>query len=367
MSSLRRFLVEFGAWTLGLLSFSSLVAQAATPELVVYTYDSLAAPKGLASAVVPLFEKQCGCKVKLLASGDAGQMLARLTLDAERGKPVAHVAWGIDQHHWPKARKFAEPWGSWSPKGVAKLTPETRVGAPGEGFLPFDYGVFAFMADQKQLDALKLAAPASHGDLLKPEYKKRFILEDPRTSSPGLGFLLYTLSARSEAWTYWRSLKQQWLTMPQGWDAAYGAFLKGEAPLVWSYISSEAYHRQKDPAGAGRYRAVLFQEGQPLQVEGAFLVRATLGAQPGSRALARRFLEFLLSPEVQQEVPLKNWMHPAIVGTELPESFRKLPKPGKLLKIEEPFGHGAKEPVAQISNSESSISQILDDWLRAIQ
>ncbi len=322
---------------------------------MVYTYDSLAAPGGLGAAVVPKFEKRCGCRVRLVASGDAGQLLARLGLDHERHKPVAQVVWGIDQQLWTQARRFGEPWGTWKPARLERVRPELRVGAPGEGFLPFDYGVLALMADTVQLKQLGIARPAALRDLLKPEFRRRLLLEDPRTSSPGLGFLLFTrqvLGAGEKSWNFWRELKGHWLAMPAGWDQAYGAFLKGEAPLVWSYLSSQAYHREKDAASGDRYQAVLFAEGQPVQVEGAILVRASLDARPELRPLARQFLEYLLSDEVQAEVALKNWMHPVISGTALPASFRSLPKPARLLRLETGSARAAQD---------------LDDWFRVIQ
>ena len=54
------------------------------PELVLYTYDSFLAQRGLGPEVLPLFEAQCGCRVRALSSGDGGQLLTRLQLDAER-------------------------------------------------------------------------------------------------------------------------------------------------------------------------------------------------------------------------------------------------------------------------------------------
>ena len=106
--------------------------------------------------------------------------------------------------------------------------------------------------------------------------------------------------------------------MPPGWDAAYGLFLKGKAPLVWSYVTSEAYHRA---LGSTQYRAVILREGQPLQLEGAVIVR-----DAADRELAGKFLEFLLSSDVQNQVAGTNWMWPAKKSASVPESFKALPR-----------------------------------------
>jgi thiamine transport system substrate-binding protein len=326
-------------------------ARAATPELVIYAYDSFMAPGGLGPEIFPLFEKRCGCKVKALASGDGAQLVSRLELDAKRGKPTAAVVVGLDQHLWARARGLTEPWRDWSPIGYADLPVEVRVEP---GFLPFDYGAFALMADGQGLAKAGVPAPASPRDLTKPQYRRRFLLEDPRTSTPGLAFLLYTQELLKDgAPAYWKSLLGQWLTLAPGWDQAYGLFLKGEAPLVWSYVTSQAYHAEHGDA-SGRYLAVLFDEGQPIQIEGAALVKGALG-KPAELARARSFLEFLLDAEVQTRIPRKNWMMPVVPGTKLPESFQKLPRPKRLVRI------------PQASLSPEAQKSTLDAWGAALR
>lgn len=296
----------------------------------MYTYDSMVAEGGLGEVLFPLFEKKCGCKVRALASGDAGQLLARLQIDAERGKPKAHVVLGIDQHLWPRARNWLESWKDWKPKGYDGLPADLKVG---EGFLPFDYGVFAFMMDTRRLQALKAKPPKSLKALLSPTFKRNIILQDPRTSTPGMAFLLYTSEVLGdEAWSFWERMRGQWLTLAPGWDSAYGLFLKGEAPLVWSYTTSQAYHREKGDV-KGRYQALLFDEGHPVQIEGAALVKGSLRTAE-ERKRAREFLEFLLSSEVQDAIPKRNWMLPVVKSARLPESFKNLPEPEKLHRIE---------------------------------
>jgi thiamine transport system substrate-binding protein len=179
-------------------------------------------------------------------------------------------------------------------------------------------------------------------------------LQDPRTSAPGLAFLLYTAAVYSEESTFknfWDRFKTQWLTLPPSWSQAYGLFLKAEVPLVWSYTTSEAYHREKaDKKGLlpseserNRYRALLFEEGQPLHIEGAFVVSRTLKKEEARlsplefRALRNRiqiFLDTLMSDEIQEAIPRTQWMFPARAGVRLPESFRQLPQPKKVVPLD---------------------------------
>jgi thiamine transport system substrate-binding protein len=177
-------------------------------------------------------------------------------------------------------------------------------------------------------------------DLLNPIWERRLLLEDPRTSTPGLAFLLYTekvLGGGGEVWKFWKKLSRQWLAMTVGWEGAYGLFLKKEAPLVWSYLTSQAYHEENgDLAGdKRRFQTLLFEEGQPYQLEGAAIVKGSLKS-PEDRILARRFLEYLISTEVQKKIPKKLWMYPVLEGVEIPKSFQNLPKSIKLIPLAVP-------------------------------
>jgi thiamine transport system substrate-binding protein len=327
---------------LGLAAATAHAAQPA-PDLVIYAYDSFAAKGGLGPEIVPLFEKSCLCHVSVLPSGDGGQLLNRVQLDAEAKRKGAHILVGLDQSIWDRAKPWTEPWGEWKPKRLDKVSPAHRVEA---GFVPFDYGIFAFMADETALAKKHLAEPRSLKDLLATELKRQILLEDPRTSTPGLAFLLFTHQILGEGavWKWWDAFRTQWLTLSPGWDQAYGLFLKGEAPLVWSYVTSQAYHIEHGEPS--RYRAILFSGGNPVQIEGAAIVKGALGT-PRERELAHAFLEFLLSPDVQTRIPLKNWMYPVVNGTKLPSSFKKLP---------------VVETTISFRASESIVSGILKSW-----
>ena len=316
------------------LPVHAALAAAERPELVLYVYDSFVAEGGLGRKWIPLFERKCGCKVRTLASGDSLQMLSRLEIDQQRGETGKRgdVIVGLDLQSWGRARQFVREAGPAAVAAKANLAAEARVPQTDEGFVPYDFGPMTFIADMEQLKKLKLQPPRSLRDLLKPEWKRNFILEDPRTSGPGLAFALFSRVVFGEDFAARVSeLRGQWLTLASGWDQAYGLFLRKEAPLVWSYVTSQAYHAEHGDA-AGRYRAVALNEGAPVQVEGAALVRG-VEKDPARLRLAREFLEFVISPEAQSLVATANWMLPSRNGVKLPESFRKLPKLKKFVRL----------------------------------
>ncbi len=304
----------------GILSASPNPERDKDPDLVIYTYDSFVAEWGPAPKVIPQFEAKYGVRVQTVSAGDAGQVLSRLIL--EKDSPRADVVVGLDNNLLARAADAGvlQPY---RPAGADKLPPEA-VFDPGFRLTPFDYGYFAFVIDTQKL----ADPPRSLEDLTDPRFRKKIILEDPRTSSPGLGFLLWTVAAYGDRWLdYWQRLSPNILTIAEGWDAAYGMFTSGEAPLVLSYTTSPAYHVENEKTT--RYQAAMFPEGHYAQIEGLGVVAGAKHAD-----LARKFVDFALSEAFQKAIPLTNWMYPVIPTTALPDSYRYAPKPQRPLSLD---------------------------------
>ncbi|TFG80494.1 MAG: thiamine ABC transporter substrate-binding protein [Spirochaetales bacterium] len=302
-------------------------AKPTNEALVVYVYDSFASEWGLGPVVLPAFEKETGIKVQLVSAGDAGQVLAR-AID-EKAAPKADVLLGIDNLLLPKAvaADILEPY----KPNRAGLVPAELVPDALWRITPFDWGSFAIIWDSEKLGE----PPVSLEALTKPEYERKLILMDPRTSSPGYGFLAWTKAVYGEGLAdYWQRLAPSILTMSPGWDTGYGLFTAGEAPLVISYTTSPAYHAEYETPG--RYRALIFPEGHPVQIEGAGIIKGSKHVKQ-----ARAFIDFLLSDTFQQAVPLSNWMYPILPDTPLPPSFDYAPKPDKNLLIDPSTLEGA--------------------------
>ena len=152
------------------------------------------------------------------------------------------------------------------------------------------------------------------------------MIQDPRSSTPGLGLLLWVKAVYGDAAeAAWAALNDQIVTVTKGWTEAYGMFLEGEADMVLSYTTSPAYHliAEEDDSKA----ALAFEEGNYLQIE----VAAKL-AQSDQPALADDFLAFMLSDGFQSVIPTTNWMYPAVTPDGgLPAGFESLAAPEKSL------------------------------------
>jgi thiamine transport system substrate-binding protein len=191
-------------------------------------------------------------------------------------------------------------------------------------FMPFDYGYFAVVYDTQSLKS----PPASLDELVNGPADEKIIIEDPRTSTPGLGLLLwFRLVYGDKAGEAWTKFRNRILTVTPGWSEAYGLFTKGEAPMVLSYTTSPAYHMIVEKTD--RYQAAEFSEGHYVQIEVAGMTASTEKPR-----LAKQFLEFMMSPGFQDGIPTSNWMLPAgEISQPMPAEFAKLVKPKKTLQF----------------------------------
>ena len=143
------------------------------------------------------------------------------------------------------------------------------------------------------------------------------MIENPKTSSPGLSMLHWTIAVFGEDGylNYWKKLRKNLLSVTDSWSAAYGMFTKGEVPIVLSYVTSPAYHLEYEKTE--RYQAASFAEGHYRQIEFAGIIKGTKQVKR-----AQEFIDFMLSAKFQNAIPLTNWMYPVIQYQPLPDSFR---------------------------------------------
>jgi thiamine transport system substrate-binding protein len=298
------------------LAFSSC-SKKEDPELVVCTYDSFVSEWGAGPKIAPLFEKATGIKVKFVSKGDGGQLLSSMIL--EQGKSDADIVLGLDNFLAPKALSSGL-FRSYEPRGYDAIPADLKLDKKSR-LVPYDYGFFALVWDSAKL----ASPPASLEDLTKPQYARKLILLDPRTSTPGLGFLAWTKAVYGASWKdYWRRLRPSVLALSPGWDQGYGLFTSGEAPLVLSYAADGAYHLEFEKNE--RYKALDSSDGLVRQVETAGIL-----AKAKHPANAEKFMDFLVSEVAQRELPLTQWMYPALPSVALPASYRAAVKPAKAL------------------------------------
>lgn len=287
-------------------------SKSADNELNVYCYDSFVGDWGPAAAIKEGFEAKTGIKLNLISCGGAAEMLQKLRYEGD--KTEADMVIGIEDSLNVDHSIFEQISLPSSVTLAPALSIENGV------LVPFDYGVYAFVADTDRISDL----PASLDDLTKPQYKDRVILMDPRTSSVGMGLLLWTISAYGEDGylDWWEKMKDNALTIADSWSSGYGLFTEGEAPLVISFSTSPVYHVMYEDTTA--IKALEFSEGHHGCIEYAGILKTA-----SHEDNARLFLEYLLT-EAQSEIAVDNSMFPANAGVSLPAAFDYAMRPQKV-------------------------------------
>ena len=296
------------------LAAAAMAAAQDKPVLTVYTYDSFVSDWGPGPKIEAAFEETCGCDLHFVTAGDGAALLARLLLEGAHSE--ADLVLGLDTNLTARAAQS----GLFAESGLGGATYDLPVAWDDPIFVPYDWGYFAFVYDKTKVAEV----PTDFEALAASDLK--IVIEDPRSSTPGLGLLLWVKEAYGQkAAAIWEGLSDNIVTVTPGWSEAYDMFLRGEADMVLSYTTSPAYHLIAE--GDESKVAAAFREGHYLQVEVAGKVAAT-----DQVALADQFLSFITTEAFQSVIPETNWMYPAVTPEGgLPAGFDTLVTPDKAL------------------------------------
>ncbi|MEH8176470.1 thiamine ABC transporter substrate binding subunit [Aeromonas veronii] len=317
--------------TTGLLSANVFAAN----TLTVYTYSSFTAEWGPGPKIKQAFEKACDCTLNLVPLEDGVAILNRLRLEGNHSK--ADLVLGLDDALISEAKQS----GLFAPHPAKLDSIKVPGGWQDDTFVPYDYGYFAFVYNKDKLKQ----PPKSLKELVeRPDLK--VIYQDPRTSTPGQGLMLWMKSVYGDkAPAAWAELAKKTVTVTKGWSEAYGMFLDGEADMVLSYTTSPAYHLIAE--SKPQYQAAAFEEGHYRQVEVAAKLKSAK-----QEKLADQFLQFMVSPAFQNEIPTGNWMYP-VIDTPLPKGFEQM------ITVAKPLAFSSDEVAA---NRKGWIRE----WLQAV-
>jgi thiamine transport system substrate-binding protein len=287
--------------------------------LTVMTHDSFAASE----SVIAAFEQANNVKIAFLKSGDAGAALNKAILTADA--PLADVFYGVDNAFLSRALgagiyvPYASPL-------LAQISDEFKLD-PQERALPVDYGDVCINYDKAYFAAYNLPVPGTLEDLAKPGYRGLLVVENPATSSPGLAFLLATIKhfGTDGYLDYWKLLRANGVVVVAGWETAYytnfsGSSGHGPQPMVVSYASSPAAEVvfATPPLTDAPTASILGPGTCFRQIEFVGILKGTQHL-----ALAKKFVDFMLGQQFQEDMPLQMFVYPVNPGAGLPDVFVK--------------------------------------------
>lgn len=289
---------------------------AAPTPLTIYAEEYFAADWGPAPKIKAQFAQAYPqCQPEIIPFDSSATMLNRLRLEGKNSQ--ADIVVGLDNFQL----ETAEQTGIFAPHNQNLAQLSLPIDWTNPLFLPYDFGQYAFIYDKT-----KLSQPPQSLQELVERQDLNVIYQDPRTSSVGRGLLIWAnlLYPEEQVAQMWRQLASHTVTVGKGWSETYGAFLKGEADLVLSYNTSPIYHILKD--NQDQYAHTTFSDPVLLQIETAAQTRK--GAE---NACAADFLSFLLTPESQREISVKNVMMP-VTDAEVEPLYQALKQQQMQLK-----------------------------------
>jgi thiamine transport system substrate-binding protein len=341
------------------LSLASLVCLAAATvsacgdddgggSLTVVTHDSFNLSEGL----IQQFERENDVTVRLLPKGDAGSMLTSLILT--KNNPEGDVAFGVDNTLLSRAIDEGVFAGYSSPL-LSKVPNEFQ--AEGSNLVtPIDYGYVNFNYDIAELQRRNIEPPQSLEALTDARYRGLVVVENPASSSPGLAFLLATVDYFGEDrhLDWWRAMRANGLVVVDGWETAYYtnfSLAGGEQPIVLSYATSPAFEQlfADPPRDDAPTANILIDKAVFRQVEYAGVL-----ANAGNPEMARKFIDFLLSVPVQEDIPGQMAVYPVNSEAEVPEAFAQFSK----VEVEP-----ARVSAAEIAENRD---RWIEEWTRAV-
>ena len=282
-------------------------------KLTIYTYDSFVSEWGPGPIIEKIFEEKHNADIEFVAVDSAATLLNKVILEGDTSK--ADIVLGLDMNLFDLAEQ-SELFTTHNINDINNLI-NLPLKWESNKFVPYNYGYFSFVYNEANLET-----PPKSMDELINSTNARIVIQDPRTSTPGLGLLTWMKALYGDkAGDEWKKLNKKIISVTKGWtDAYYNFFMAGEADMVLSYTTSPAAHIMFEE----RYDilATTFEEGNYITIEFAGILNNSQ-----NKDLANKFLNFMLSEEFQSVIPSTNIMYPVTNIKDLPEAFDKLDVP----------------------------------------
>ncbi|MEA1903413.1 MAG: thiamine ABC transporter substrate-binding protein [Actinomycetota bacterium] len=286
-----------------------------TPEtLTLIAHDSFVG--AITDETFAAFTEETGIEVEVLAAGDAGAMVNQAVLTKDN--PLADVLFGVDDTFLSRALS-EEIFLAHKARDLGKVDRDLRH--PDNLVTPIDFGDVCINYDKEWFDNTGTVVPDDLDDLRASLYAMSFTVEHPATSSPGLAFMLATIDVfGEEGWLdWWGDMKKGGINVTSDWTTAYYAdFARhgGSSAMVVSYASSPPAEVIFSEVPIDTAPTGVIDAGCYRQVEYAGILAGT--PYPGS---AGQLVDFLLSKDFQETIPLNWFVYPANGDAELPQEF----------------------------------------------
>ena len=292
--------------------------------LRILTYDIAA----FSEEMLDTFTERTGYEVEMIRADDSGGILEQL-LQTQQAQQ-ADLAIGLDNTYLQTALNFCllQPHTS-NISGISSTALEPYDGPLA---VPFDRGDVCLNYDETRVDGTNLTAPTSLWNLTEPSWNGLTAFPSPVTSSPGRAFMAATIDYfendednTTDAFDWWQAMAANGAIFTTGWTEAYeihysggyGEWVEGhlgDAAMTVSYCHSpgvEAFYG----SNWTKSTSLTLERTTFHQVEYAGVINGGTELEA-----ANEFIAYLLSEEVNRNMPENNLMQSVLVNAVWPET-----------------------------------------------
>lgn len=303
------------------------------------------------------FTNQTGYEIEMIRTEDSGGILEQL-LQTQQAQQ-ADLAVGLDNTYLQTALNFCllQP----HEANVSGLSPTALEPYEGPLAVPFDRGDVCLNYDESRVDGTNRTVPTSLWNLTEPQWAGLTAFPSPVTSSPGRAFMVATVDYfdndednTTDAFDWWRAMANNGATFTSGWTEAYeihysggyGAWVDGhlgDAAMTVSYCHSpgvEAFYSENWTKST----SLTLERSTFHQVEYAGVINGGTETEA-----ANAFISYLLSDEVNRNMPENNLMQSVLINATWPETSG--------------FAHHTDTPTLNAQISNERIADEMEAWI----
>ena len=292
--------------------------------LRILTYDIAA----FSEEMLATFTNQSGYEIEMIRVDDSGGILEQL-LQTQQAQQ-ADLAIGLDNTYLQTALNFCllQP----HQTNVTGISTTALEPYSGPNALPFDRGDVCLNYDESRVDGTNLTVPTSLWNLTQPEWSGLTAFPSPVTSSPGRAFMSATIDyfendedTSTDAFDWWEAMADNDAIFTTGWTEAYeihysggyGEWVEGhlgDAAMTVSYCHSpgvEAFYS----GNWTKSTSLTLERATFHQVEYAGVINGGTELEA-----ANAFITYLLSEDVNRNMPENNLMQSVLVNATWPET-----------------------------------------------
>jgi iron(III) transport system substrate-binding protein len=305
---------------IALLPSGAIAALAQAKEINVYSARHYETDKEINS----LFTEKTGIKVNYVQIKEASQILERLAAEGSKSPADVFVSADVGNLWRAKSQGLTQPWND--PK-LAQIVPENLRDKDGHWMaLTLRSRVLVYRKDRVKPEQI-----STYEDLIKPEFKGRILVRSSShvyNQSLVASFIAHLGLASTQKWV--EGVKANLARKPEGGDTDQ---IKAVAAEVGDIaISNSYYFARLASSSKAEDQALIAKLGvlHPNQKDrGAHvnLSGVSLTKFAPNKESAKLYVQFLLSPEVQEKFAKGSLEYPVLKSVPLDPSLQALGTP----------------------------------------